>query len=112
LITYGGAPSPASLGGRIRARLGAMPGQGWGMTETSATCTTHSGADYLHRPASCGPALPVSRIKVMQGDVEAPPGTVGELWAFGPNVVKGYWKRPDATAQAFRDGWVATGDLA
>ncbi|HEU0095816.1 MAG TPA: long-chain fatty acid--CoA ligase, partial [Rhizomicrobium sp.] len=100
LITYGGAPSPASLAGRIRTGLGAMPGQGWGMTETSATCTTHSGADYLNRPASCGPALPVSRIKVMNGDVEAPPGTVCELWAFGPNVVKGYWNRPDATAQA------------
>jgi acyl-CoA synthetase (AMP-forming)/AMP-acid ligase II len=112
LITYGGAPSPASLPGRIRIRLGAMPGQGWGMTETSATCTTHSGMDFLHRPASCGPALPVSRIKVMNGDAEAPPGTVGELWAFGPNVVKGYWNRPDATAQAFRDGWVKTGDLA
>ena len=112
LITYGGAPSPASLPGRIRTGLGAMPGQGWGMTETSATCTTHSGMDFLHRPASCGPALPVSRIKVMQGDVEAPPGAVGELWAFGPNIVKGYWNRPDATAQAFRDGWVKTGDLA
>jgi acyl-CoA synthetase (AMP-forming)/AMP-acid ligase II len=112
LITYGGAPSPASLAGRIRAGLGAMPGQGWGMTETSATCTTHSGADYLNRPASCGPALPVSRIKVMNGDVEAPSGTVGELWAFGPNIVKGYWNRPDATAQAFRDGWISTGDLA
>jgi long-chain acyl-CoA synthetase len=112
LITYGGAPSPASLPGRIRAGLGAMPGQGWGMTETSATCTTHSGMDFLHRPASCGPALPVSRIKVMNGDTEAPAGTVGELWAFGPNIVKGYWNRPDATAQAFRDGWVKTGDLA
>jgi long-chain acyl-CoA synthetase len=112
LITYGGAPSPASLPGRIRSELGAMPGQGWGMTETSATCTTHSGMDFLHRPASCGPALPVSRIKVMNGDTEALPGTVGELWAFGPNVVKGYWNRPDATAQAFRDGWVRTGDLA
>ena len=112
LVTYGGAPSPASLAERIRAGLGAMPGQGWGMTETSATCTTHSGADYLHRPASCGPALPVSRIKVMKGDVEAPPGMVGELWAFGPNIVKGYWNRPEATAQAFQAGWVKTGDLA
>jgi long-chain acyl-CoA synthetase len=112
LITYGGAPSPVSLAGRIHAGLGAMPGHGWGMTETSATCTTHSGLDFLHRPTSCGPALPVSRIKVMNGDVEAPPGTVGELWAFGPNVVKGYWNRPDATAQAFHDGWIATGDIA
>ena len=112
LVTYGGAPSPASLAGRIHGQMGAMPGQGWGMTETSATCTSHSGADFLHRPASCGPALPVSRIKVMQGGVEAPPGLVGELWAFGPNIVKGYWNRPETTAESFDSGWLATGDLA
>jgi len=112
LITYGGAPCPASLAGDIRARLGAMPGQGWGMTETSATCTTHSGLDYLHRPASCGPALPVCRLKVMDGDRELPPGEPGELWASGPNIVKGYWNRPDATAERFRDGWIRTGDFA
>lgn len=82
------------------------------MTETSATCTTHFGEEYLHRPASCGPALPVCRLKVMEGDQELPPGQAGELWAFGPNIVKGYWNRPDATAEQFRDGWLKTGDLA
>jgi acyl-CoA synthetase (AMP-forming)/AMP-acid ligase II len=112
LVTYGGAPSPSSLPGRIRDRLGAMPGQGWGMTETSATCTTHSGEDHLHRPLSCGPALPVSRLKIMKDGVEQPAGVAGELWAFGPNIVKGYWNRPEATAEVFHDGWVKTGDLA
>jgi long-chain acyl-CoA synthetase len=112
LVTFGGAPSPPSLAARIRAELGAMPGQGWGMTETSATCTSHSAQDYLHRPFSCGPALPVCRLKVMDGEKELPPGEVGELWAFGPNIVKGYWNRPAATAERFRDGWVRTGDLA
>jgi long-chain acyl-CoA synthetase len=112
LVTYGGAPSPSSLPHRIRGRLGAMPGQGWGMTETSATCTTHSGEDYLQRPSSCGPALPVSRVKIMKDGMEQPARTAGELWAFGPNVVKGYWNRPEATAEVFRDGWVKTGDLA
>jgi long-chain acyl-CoA synthetase len=112
LVTYGGAPSPASLARRIRAELGAMPGQGWGMTETSATCTTHSGEEFLQRPESCGPVLPVGRLKVMRDGVEAPPGVVGELWAFGPNIVKGYWNRPEATAETFRDGWLKTGDLA
>ncbi len=110
LITFGGAPSPPSLAARVRDRLGAMPGQGWGMTETSATCTTHSAEDYLHRPHSCGPALPVSRIKVMKDGVEAPPGMVGELWAFGPNIAKGYWNRPGAASLV--DGWLKTGDLA
>jgi long-chain acyl-CoA synthetase len=112
LVTFGGAPSPVTLPHRIADRLGAMPGQGWGMTETSATCTTHSGEDYLSRPASCGPALPVSRLKIMKDGMEQPPGSAGELWAFGPNIVKGYWNRPEAIAEIFRDGWVKTGDLA
>jgi long-chain acyl-CoA synthetase len=112
LVTYGGAPSPSSLPWRVRDQLGAMPGQGWGMTETSATCTTHSGEDYLHRPSSCGPALPVSRVKILKDGKEQPAGVAGELWASGPNIVKGYWNRPEATAEVFRDGWVKTGDLA
>jgi long-chain acyl-CoA synthetase len=112
LVTFGGAPAPAALAAEIRARLGAMPGQGWGMTETSATCTSHSGEDYLHRPASCGPPLPVCRLKIMKDGIEQPSGTPGELWAFGPNVVKGYWNRPQATVDAFQDGWLKTGDLA
>jgi long-chain acyl-CoA synthetase len=111
LATYGGAPPPLDLPARIAAAFpNAVSGHGWGMTETSATCTTHSGRDYALRPESCGPALPVSRIKVVVEGREAAPGEVGELWAFGPNVVKGYWNRP-AAAQ-FQDGWVKTGDLA
>jgi len=112
LVTFGGAPAPASLAGQIRDRLGAMPGQGWGMTETSATCTSHSGHDYQYRPTSCGPALPVSRLKIVKDGIEQPSGAAGELWVFGPNVAKGYWNRPEATAETFQDGWLKTGDLA
>ena len=113
LATYGGAPPPPDLPARIAAAFpNAVAGHGWGMTETSATCTTHSGRDYHSRPDSCGPVLPVGRLKVMVESREAEPGEVGALWAFGPNVVKGYWNRPDATAAAFQDGWVKTGDLA
>jgi acyl-CoA synthetase (AMP-forming)/AMP-acid ligase II len=56
--------------------------------------------------------LPVSRLKVLVDGRAAAPDEVGDLWAFGPNVVKGYWNRPDASAAHFRDGWVKTGDLA
>ena len=112
LVTYGGSPSPPALAMRVRAELGAWPGQGWGMTETSATCTTHAAEDFLNRPTSCGPVLPVGRLKVTRDGMDVPPGVVGELWAFGPNVVKGYWNRPDATAGTFDNGWLKTGDLA
>jgi long-chain acyl-CoA synthetase len=113
LISYGGAPCPVTLAARIRDELGAWPGQGWGMTETSATFTSHSAEDYLDHPESCGPALPVGRLKVMMKDgVEAPPGVIGELWAFGPGLVKGYWNRARDTAETLRDGWLRTGDLA
>ncbi|MDP9412657.1 MAG: acyl--CoA ligase [Pseudomonadota bacterium] len=112
-ISYGGAPSAPELVRRIYAEFGALPGNGWGMTETMATVTSHVGEDYLNRPDSCGPPVPVSQIKVVGEDGrDLPPGEVGELWAKGPQIVKGYWKKPEATAQTFIGGWVRTGDLA
>lgn len=113
-IAYGGAPSAPELVRRIYDEFGALPGNGWGMTETMATVTSHQGEDYLNRPDSCGPPVPVAELKVMSPDGahEMPPGEVGELWAKGPMVVKGYWNKPDATAETFIDGWVRTGDLA
>jgi long-chain acyl-CoA synthetase len=50
-------------------------------------------------------------VKIMTDGREAPPGTSGEVWAFGPNVARGYWNRPEETAARFCDGWVRTGDL-
>jgi long-chain acyl-CoA synthetase len=113
-LTYGGAPSPARLPGALaEAFPGVQPGNGWGMTETSATCTTHYGDDYLNRPDSCGPPLPIYRLKVTDREGrDLPPGAVGELWAFGAHVAKAYWNDERATAAAFRGGWVRTGDLA
>ena len=113
-IAYGGAPSAPELVRRIDQDLGAVPNNGWGMTETSATVTSHGAEDYLHRPDSCGPPQPVARLKIMNedGTHELPAGEVGELWAAGPQIVKGYWKDPEATARTFVDGWVRTGDMA
>jgi long-chain acyl-CoA synthetase len=113
-IQYGGAPAAPELVRRIEAEFAAAPGSGWGMTETMATVTQHTGEDYLHRPDSCGPPVPVADLKIMSadGDRELPVGEVGELWARGPMVVKGYWNRPEASAETFVDGWVRTGDLA
>jgi acyl-CoA synthetase (AMP-forming)/AMP-acid ligase II len=113
-IAYGGAPSAPELVKRIFEEFGALPGNGWGMTETTATVTTHSGEDYLARPTSAGPPVATADLKIMtvEGDRELPLGEVGELWARGPMVVKGYWNKPEATAETFIQGWVRTGDLA
>jgi long-chain acyl-CoA synthetase len=113
-VSYGGAPAASELVRRIvQVFPQAAPGTGWGMTETSATFTHHSGDDYEHRPESCGPAVPVCEMKIAGDDGrELPRGEVGELWGKGPNVVKGYWRKPEATADTFQDGWVRTGDLA
>lgn len=83
------------------------------MTETSATATINAGADYLAKPDSVGPPLPICDAKVvdeLQRDL--PVGETGELWMRGPNIVKGYWGKPEATAETFTDGWVHTGDIA
>ena len=113
-IAYGGAPSAPDLVRKIKSVFGALPGNGWGMTETSATVTSHSAEDYLNRPDSCGPPVPVADLKIMSPDGarELPAGEVGELWAKGPQIVAGYWNNPEATAQTFIDGWIRTGDLA
>ncbi|TGX44709.1 long-chain fatty acid--CoA ligase [Sphingomonas naasensis] len=113
-ISYGGAPSAPELVKRIYEEFGALPGNGWGMTETTATVTTHSGEDYLSRPTSAGPPVATAdlQIRSVEGDRELAVGEVGELWARGPMIVKGYWNKPEATAATFVDGWVRTGDLA
>lgn len=113
-IAYGGAPSAPELVRRIYSEFGALPGNGWGMTETMATVTSHAAEDYLNRPLSAGPPVAVADLKIVADDgvTELPVGEVGELWARGPMVVRGYWNRPEATAATFVDGWVRTGDLA
>jgi long-chain acyl-CoA synthetase len=113
-ITYGGAPSAPELAKRIFQEFGALPGNGWGMTETMATVTAHIGEDYLNRLDSAGPPVAVSDLKIVAADgvTELPVGDVGELWARGPQIVIGYWNKPEASAETFVDGWVRTGDLA
>lgn len=112
-IGYGGAPSAPELVKRIYEEFGALPGNGWGMTETMATVTSHSAEDYLNRPQSAGPAVAVADVEIREDDgvTRLPAGTVGEVWARGPMIVKGYWNKPDATTDTFAGGWVRTGDL-
>jgi long-chain acyl-CoA synthetase len=115
-VTYGGAPSAPELVRKIAETFpGSQPGNGWGMTETTATFTSHLGRDYENRPDSAGPAAPVGEMQIRDpadGRTLLPPNAVGELWVKGPQVVKGYWNKPEATAETFVDGWLRTGDLA
>ncbi len=113
-VAYGGAPAAPELVRRIREAFpNAVPATGWGMTETCATFTHHLGEDYEHRPESCGPAIPVADMKVVDADgTTLPAGGVGELLVRGPHVVEGYWNRPEENAATFVDGWLKTGDLA
>lgn len=113
-VSYGGAPSAPELVRKIKETFPkSEPGQGWGMTETSATATNNSAEDYRNRPDSAGVPVPVCELKIVEADGrELPVGEVGELWCRGPNVVKGYWNKPEATEATFQDGWVKTGDLA
>ncbi|WP_084419381.1 class I adenylate-forming enzyme family protein [Henriciella litoralis] len=113
-VSYGGAPSAPELVATIKKRFPeAQPGNGWGMTETSATATLNIGEDYVNRPTSAGAPPHAVQLKIIGPDGnELPAGEVGELWCKSPSNCKRYWNRPDATAETFRDGWVVTGDLA
>jgi long-chain acyl-CoA synthetase len=112
-VGYGGAPAGSELVARIMAKFpAAQPGQGYGLTETSSTVTGISGEDYRRKPDSVGPCVPVCDLRVMDAaGHEVAAGEAGELWVRGPNVVKGYWRNPEATAASFGGGWLRTGDL-
>ncbi|WP_334163743.1 class I adenylate-forming enzyme family protein [Phenylobacterium sp.] len=113
-VGYGGAAASPELAGAVRAAFPhAMPGQGYGATETSSLVAANSAEDLLHRPWSVGLPTPACDVRLVDdrgGD--AAPGEPGELWVRGPNVVRGYWNAPEATAEAFVDGWYRTGDVA
>jgi long-chain acyl-CoA synthetase len=113
-VGYGGAPAPPDLVRRIKALFpGVGASNGYGLTETSALATMNSGMDYETKPDSVGPPVPVVSVKVVDPvGCEVPIGQTGELWIRGPNVVKGYWEKPNATAESFTDGWLHTGDVA
>jgi long-chain acyl-CoA synthetase len=115
-VTYGGAPAAPELTRRIKERFPkAQVATGWGMTETMAAFTAVMGVEYENHPSSAGPAVPVGDMQVRDPDdgvTILPRDTVGELWVQGPQVVRLYWNRPEATAETFVDGWLRTGDLA
>ncbi len=109
-VSYGGAPTPPDLVLRImEAFPHARVGNGFGLTETCSVATFLPHEYSTKRPETVGFAAPVVDLKLDESHYE--PG-VGELLIRGPNIVKGYWNKPDATAETFTDGWLHSGDLA
>ena len=109
----GGAPMPPELVKRIDDNFArGRPGLGYGMTETNAYGPQNAGDDFVSHPTSTGRAVPVMDLRVTDpvGNVLAQ-GETGEIWFRGPNLIRGYWNRPDATADTIVDGWLRSGDI-
>ena len=112
-VSGGGGPMAPDLVRRIEGSFsGARPQLGYGMTETNAYGPSNSGDDYLRKPASTGRVVPIIDVAVIGLDGEPrPTGEIGEICFRGASLIRGYWNRPEATAEAIRDGWLHTGDL-
>jgi long-chain acyl-CoA synthetase len=111
-VAYGGAPAAPELVSRIGEVFpAALSANGYGMTETSSLAAQNMGSDYLARPDSIGPLIPVCDGRVVGEGGEDVADGVGELWIRGPNIVRGYWNKPDESAESFVEGWMRTGDL-
>src|SRR6516164_2445793 len=108
----GGAALPVEVLRAFEEAFGIPVLEGYGLSETSPVASFNH-PDRPHKPGSIGTSIRDVRMRVVDGeDHEAPQGEVGEIVISGPNVMKGYWQRPEATAEAVRDGWFHTGDLA
>ena len=113
-ITYGGAPGGSDIHAALSRRFpGLFLASAYGMTETSSTVTANSAEDLVARPNSSGTGMPCNDFRIVdEHDSDVAPGTPGQLLVRGPNVIKGYWKRPQDTLDALGDGWMRTGDVA
>jgi fatty-acyl-CoA synthase len=108
----GGAPCALAILEGWAAR-GVPLVQGWGMTETSPAGTMLDAADAIRKVGSAGKAMMHTEIQIVdEAGKQVAQGEIGELLIKGPNITPGYWNKPEATAAAFTDGWLHTGDAA
>ncbi|TYP70187.1 long-chain-fatty-acid--CoA ligase [Paenibacillus methanolicus] len=109
----GAAPLPHEVQERFEAITGGRLIEGYGLTEASPV--THANPIWEHRKkGSIGVPFPDTIAKIVHPETgeDLPTGMMGELAVRGPQVMKGYWQRPDETAKALKDGWLRTGDMA
>ncbi len=113
-VFSGAAPLPLDPARKLRDKSGIQVVQGYGMTEASPLTHAQPGDPSLVRLDSVG--MPVHNtvqkiVDIETGERELPPGEDGEIIIRGPQIMQGYWKAPEETARALRDGWLYTGDI-
>jgi len=113
LLYAGGSPLDAGLKSAVERRFGLTLHNGYGLTEASPTIA-QTRLDAPRDDCAVGPALPGVGVRLVDGDGrDVATGSVGELWARGPNVMHGYYRDAGLTARTIdADGWLNTGDLA
>jgi long-chain acyl-CoA synthetase len=113
LCVSGGASLPVEVLRSFEAAFGCVVVEGYGLSETSPLASFNR-TDQERKPGSIGTPVEGVEMKVVDGDGrDLPPGEVGEIVIRGHNVMKGYWQRPEATAEAISaEGWLHSGDLA
>ncbi len=113
-VISGGAPLPEAVGREFSKHSGALVVEGFGLSEASPV--THVGHLFREpRYGVIGLPLPETQCRIVEtrnGDIDLADGNVGQLVIRGPQVMLGYWRNPQATGEALRDGWLYTGDLA
>jgi long-chain acyl-CoA synthetase len=106
----GSAPVPTEILKRFEETFHCLVVEGYGLSES--TCrSTFNPPDERRRPGSCGMSIGNEMKVVAEDDREVPAGSLGEIVLRGENILKGYYKNPEATASAFRNGWFHTGDI-
>jgi|TARA_B110000285_G_scaffold171432_1_gene191917 long-chain acyl-CoA synthetase len=114
-VQSGGASRPPEHLNMIMQKFpdAAIPGLGYGLTETNAIGAIISGKFYASRPNSTGrPTPPVTSVKIVDAEGNTlEDGGVGEICIKGATVMKGYWNNPEATAEVIKDGWFYSGDI-
>jgi len=111
LAGSGGASLPVEVIRAFEDRFACSILEGYGLTESTGGANFND-INREQKPGTVGPALPGTTVEVRDAEGRAlPPGEAGEVYITGPTIMKGYWNRPDATAQDLHDGWLKTGDV-
>jgi long-chain acyl-CoA synthetase len=112
IAVSGGASLPVEVLHATEKLIGGKLLEGYGLSETSPVSSFNQ-VEVGQKPGSIGTPVPGVSMKLVDDDGnDSAPGEVGEIAIQGPNIMKGYWKRPDATAEVTKNGWFLSGDMA